>query len=473
MLLLPRTRLNSAPSLKSTLARISIYGDFWLRYLYWGARHCPWFLEPVIIFAFSGMFWVVLGPQRRAVTRNLGVILPGSSPLVNRLRAIRVFWNFAWSLADMAHVRLGDDCITWEVQGRKHLADLEKNERGAILLTAHMGNYDVAAPLFAKRIHRPIHMVRSPDRHTESQEYEKKKREQQVTDNFVIHYNEPGNMLGVTLVQAVISGGIVAIQGDRVLLDVSPMTVPFRGNVEWRVPRGPFALALVAKAPIHPVFVIRMGWHRYRIQAEPAIQLETQCRDRERVLGDAANRWTAVLRNIGQRHWRQWFAFEELFEGARATDGNGAREEQGGDDERLEEVIPAKPGRGMKAVMFWNLMAGGWTSAVVLRRLLEWAVGDWLHVVAALVAWPVIWFVAIVTLTQLSLGVAVVFRKVLRLGEKSCDALTCGMTVLAFGGIAWSEWRSGCPVGCWLGIAGLAAICVGVIYEIISQTRRE
>ena len=112
------------------LRRFSIYGDFWLRYLHWGARHCPWFLEPVFVFGFTVMFWLVLGRTRRAVAGSLGVILPGSSPLMNQLRVFRVFWNFAWTMVDVAHVRHGEDCIRWEVGGMEHLDELEKREPG-------------------------------------------------------------------------------------------------------------------------------------------------------------------------------------------------------------------------------------------------------------------------------------------------------------------------------------------------------
>src|SRR5688572_17424166 len=166
------------------------------------------------------MFWLVLGKARNAVARNLGVLLPGSSPLMNQFRVLRVFWNFAWTMVDVGHVRHGEECIRWEVCGAEHLDELEKRETGAILLTAHMGNYDVAAPLFAQKIHQRIHLVRTPERERESQEFEKDKRDKQASENFVIHYNEPGNMLGVTLAQAIAAGGIVAIQGDCILFEV-------------------------------------------------------------------------------------------------------------------------------------------------------------------------------------------------------------------------------------------------------------
>ncbi len=460
--------------MKQLFQRFSIYGDFWLRYLHWGSRHCPWFLEPMFIFAFAGMFWLMLGRTRCAIARNLAVLLPGSSRTVNQLRVFRVFWNFAWSMADMAKVRAGQKCIRWEVCGTEHLEELEREPSGAILLTAHMGNYDVAAPLFAQRIHRQIHLVRAPEREQKSQEFESAKRGSEVGSHFVIHYNEPGNMLGVTLAQVLATGGIVAVQGDRVLFDVSPVEAPFDERVRWKVPRGPFTLALVGRVPIHPVFIIRMGWRRYRIQAEPVMQLDMQSRDREGVVSAAATRWSGIVRRIARRYWRQWFVFEDLFESVPAASaGAAAPAESGGADPPVDLVIPAGRNRGVAATFFWNLVAGGWTSAVVLRRLLEWGVGDGMKVAMAVLAWPLVWFVAMVAIVQLALGMGLLLQRILRLPGRACDVLSGAILLAVFGATAWSEFRGGCPVGCWLGILGFTAIGAGLVHEAIYQTARE
>lgn len=297
----------------SWLRRFSVYGDFWMRYLHWGARHCPWFMEPVFMGAFTFIFWMLCGSARNAVARNLTVVLPGTSYLGNQFRAFRVFWNFAWTMTDLAHVRNGEDVITWEVSGQSHLLKLQEKEDGAVLLTAHMGSYDVAAPMFAPKFRCRIHMVRAPERMRESQEFQKNKRERQVSEEFVVHYNEPGSMLGVELARAIREGGIVAIQGDRVLFDVSPMRVPFKPGVNWSIPRGPFILATVARTTIHPVFIIRMGYRRYRVHAEAVIDLTAAGGDRNESQMKAAREWNDVLREIVEQHWYQWFVFEDVF----------------------------------------------------------------------------------------------------------------------------------------------------------------
>jgi len=296
------------------LRRFSVYGDFWLRWMHWSTRTGPWFLEPMFMFAASVAFWLACGKARNAVAKNLETILPGSSPWMNQLRALRVFWNFAWTMTDLSHVRHGEDILNWEITGRENLTDLETKDHGAILMTAHMGNYDVAGRIFSHHFKNPIHIVRAPERQKESQEFQQDSFEKRTPESFVVHYNEPGNMLGLELARALNSGAVVAIQGDRVLFDVSPMKITYREGVTWQIPRGPFTLALVVRTTMHPVFILRMGYRRYRVVAYKPIALNVVGRDKEGAQMEAARQWNEVMRGVIEPHWRQWFVFEPVFQ---------------------------------------------------------------------------------------------------------------------------------------------------------------
>lgn len=266
------------------------------------------------MFVFTGLFWMVCGKARNAVATNLRTLIPRSWGWVNQLRAYRVFWNFAWTMTDLSHVRRGEDVIVWEIVGKECLEVLEEKTGGAVLLTAHMGNYDVAAPMFAHYFRRTVHMVRAPERDQKSQNFQSEHRLKSRQGQFVVHYNEPGNMLGIELAGAIAEGGVVAIQGDRILFDVSPMKVGFKEGVEWQVPQGPFLLALVSKVEIHPVFIIRMGYRRYRVMAKEAIGVKVVGRDKQGAMRVAAQAWSETIRPVMEKHWMQWFVFEPVFE---------------------------------------------------------------------------------------------------------------------------------------------------------------
>jgi lauroyl/myristoyl acyltransferase len=294
----------------SIFRRFNIHGDFWWRYVMFGARWCPWWLEPLMVFSFTVFFFLVLNTARNCVAANLRVLL-GCGWLSSQLRVFVVFWNYAWTLADEMHVKLGEDVISWEVDGMSHLQELESAQRGAILMTAHMGNYDVAAPVFAPRFKQKVHMVRTPERQKENQEFQHNLRAK--SGAFTVHYNEPGSMLGVELAKCLGEGDVVAIQGDRILFDVSPITVQFDEHRTWQLPRGPFMLALVAGARIHPMFIMRTGYRQYRIQAREPIELDRSREARATAQQIAAQQWSNVLKKVIVQHWSNWFVFERVF----------------------------------------------------------------------------------------------------------------------------------------------------------------
>jgi phosphatidylinositol dimannoside acyltransferase len=301
------------------LRRLDIYGDFWLRLLFAGARVCPWFLEPIMAWTCGTFFFLFLKKARCAIASNLSVIRPGMSRWKYLIDTYRVIMNFGWTLTDLAHVRVGDPVIDWEIQGKEHLDALSHYSTGAVILTAHMGNYDVAAPLFGSCIGRRIHTVRAPERDERTQQYMEKKRVVGPSEWHIVHYNRPGGMLAVELTKLLQEGEFVAIQGDRILFDVSPKPMSFDSKNEWQLPRGPFLLAAIARTPIVPIFIIRIGWRRYRISAGAPFVWTGEPRDKVGAQKAAADWWNRCLQSAVREHWYQWFVFEHAFTSVPST----------------------------------------------------------------------------------------------------------------------------------------------------------
>src|SRR6202011_3594827 len=84
--------------------RFLVHGVFWRHFLRFAALNVPPWIEPLVIAAWS-FFFLLWGPGRRGVMRNLKAIIPGSNALTNLFRCYRVFWNFAWTLSDNARFK--------------------------------------------------------------------------------------------------------------------------------------------------------------------------------------------------------------------------------------------------------------------------------------------------------------------------------------------------------------------------------
>lgn len=291
--------------------RLGVFGDLPTRSLRHSLPLVPSFLEPVLVVGWTTLFFVIARDQRRAVTSNLRAMHPGWGLARGTLGAWRVFLNFAATFADAMRFETGTGGVDWAIDGLDAMEELNSRREGCVVLTAHMGNYDLAAPVFASRFQRTLHTVRAPEREPETQrirELEIRRREQQYP-GFRTHYNTDGSLLGVELARFLSQGDIVAIQGDRVMFDVSPMLVEVEPGLQMRLPKGPLFLARATGSPCYPIFITRDGWRRYRVTVMPELGLPPRRRGDD---AEVSRLWARAVYQIARRNWHQWFVFEPL-----------------------------------------------------------------------------------------------------------------------------------------------------------------
>ena len=299
------------------LSRFSAYSDFWSRFVGLSARWCPFFTESLIIFGYTLLFFAASPKQRRAIRGNLRVLKPAWGPARRFFGSFAVFWEFACTIADAVRAREDAALFTWSLDGAGHFEKLAATRRGSLILTAHMGNYDVAAPFFAAKLGRPFTSVRLPERRPELQAYMDEIRSRQETAHFRIRYNRPGEFLAVDLAHALAAGEIIGLQGDRAPGEVSTVHGVLNGH-EWLLPRGPLVLAMASRAPIFPLFVVRTAWRQYRIVMMPPWvpdREKTGRGDRDAAFNGLLDWWNGVLNDFIPRHWSKWLTFEPAFGG--------------------------------------------------------------------------------------------------------------------------------------------------------------
>ena len=294
------------------MRRFGVFGDFPTRLLRGGLLVAPWFLEPFLIALWTLLFFAMAGEQRRAVRGNLSALLPGSGRIANFLRSYRVFLEFAFTYVDAVRCEKAGGKVDWAIDGVENFKDLAARREGCLIVTAHMGNYDLAAPVFSGEFGRTVHAVRAPERDPDMQKLreEELRRWESRHPGFRTHYNRPGEMLGVELARILAGGDVVAVQADRVMFDVSFVEVGIGGGWLWRLPRGPMVLAQATGAPCFPLFITRDGLRRYRVCVMPELKLP----NRRRGGGDEGLRiWTDTLLAVVRGNWPQWFVFEPVF----------------------------------------------------------------------------------------------------------------------------------------------------------------
>lgn len=292
--------------------RFTIRGVFWRQLLQWATQTVPHFMEPLLLAIWTLFFFVLWGPGRRDVYRNLKVISPPAPALVILARAYRVFWNFACTFTDTMQFNVRRMRVDWIIEGSEHFDELRNLSGGAIILTAHLGNYDIGSYLFAERTGRQLVIVRAAEADPESDQFAKEHR-RQLSESIGIGFTDPSGNIVIGLVQALQRGEVVAIQGDRVLKGTPAVRSQMFGR-SIELPAGPFALAQATRAPIFPMFIARTGRRQYRVIALEPIRSIRRTRDRDADLQFAIDQWAPHLEGIIRRYWFQWFTFFPFFE---------------------------------------------------------------------------------------------------------------------------------------------------------------
>ena len=251
--------------------------------------------------------WRCSARDRAAVQANLSLAL-GAPVLGRSFLARDVFRNFGRYLIEFFSVhRVPQPDV--QVEGYDHLTDAQRPGRGTIVLTAHVGNWEVGAVL----IHRmgfPIAPVALP-------------HDDPKMDRL---FNEQRTRCGITVIpvgahaaryslQHLREGYLLGLLGDQ---DFSGngQTVSFNGR-EVILPRGPALLSLWSQAPIVPTFLIREGDWKFRLCFEQPLWPRAGTVDDASVRG-VVQSYVTVLERYLRRFASQWLLFRPIPE-ARGT----------------------------------------------------------------------------------------------------------------------------------------------------------
>lgn len=291
------------------LGRFHVTGVFWYRFHLFGARVTGPFVGAVILL-FSTFFWVALRRIRSAVASNLGNALGPCGPIERERRIFRTFHNFAWCLTERYENLDGRREFDWEIDGEERWRSVDDAPGGFILLTAHVGNWEVGSMEPAERSTRRVHVVREEETDPRAQEFVRGLLARRG-ERYLTHFATDDPSLGMRLLAALRAGDVVALQGDRPRARGRTIPATLFGR-PFSVPAGVPALARAAGVPVVPVFVLRRGRRRYRLVVREPIRFPVS-ESRAEAEVRFAGRVTDELERAIRAEPHQWFCFRELW----------------------------------------------------------------------------------------------------------------------------------------------------------------
>ena len=293
------------------LGPFRITGVFWYRFHEWGVRILPERGKRVLVYLFSFCFSFILRNIGAAVGGNLEAVLGPTGRRERHRRVFRTLHTFAWCLTER-YERLSTDCrVEVEIDDRPVWEEACAAGTGVVLITGHVGNWEVGSMRPGEAGGPPIHVVREEEMDPRAQEFVGRLLAERMGAGYTTHFAAGNPLLGMALCEALRRGEMVALQGDRPRRQGKRLTLTLFGR-PFEVPAGPMALARRAEVPLLPVFVLREGRLRYRVAFHPPIAVP-RTTNRNADLEAAGRRFLAVLEETIRRHPHQWFCFRRLW----------------------------------------------------------------------------------------------------------------------------------------------------------------
>lgn len=237
----------------------------------------------------------------RAIEFNMTRIFKNDISVIKRMiLAYKVFRNYSYYLIEFFYLSHRDGRFkkfNVEILNREYLNKAIERGKGIILLTIHMGNWEIGG-LYFTSLGIPLHVAYAPD---EADILEKRRsicRNERGIKEIPLIKDRFSSLRALRLLQ---DKGIIAMQGDRLQFDKG-ISLPFFGS-KATFPKGPFQLAATSDATILPVFIVRGKGTDYKIFLEKPLFMS------EDGLEKNISRVISIFEDYIRRFPDQWYTF--------------------------------------------------------------------------------------------------------------------------------------------------------------------
>jgi len=251
---------------------------------------------------FSDVHYLFAYKDRRSVMANLKAIFPDKTDKELKSLRMAMFRNFAKYLVDFLRFeKLNKENLDdyMHIEGVNHVDQALKKGKGVIILSAHIGNWEIGGVGMALAGYS-IGAVALPHRH-------------KAVDDFFNSQREGKGLKVIPVGKAVREclnllkeNKLLALLGDRGFGEKG-MVVDFFGKPTV-LPKGPAAIALKSGAAIVPAFVYRNKDDTCTLRFENAIEFNPSGKRDSDIRALIVN-YKSVIEDAIRNYPDQWFIF--------------------------------------------------------------------------------------------------------------------------------------------------------------------
>lgn len=214
------------------------------------------------------------------------------------------YYVYGQTLIDKVAISAGmRDKFTYEFDGAENLKALLSQKKGGVLISAHIGNFEIAEYFLSDLEHGfNVNLVASDMEHRAIKEYLQSIASKSKV-KFIIIKDDLSHVFEIS--NALSNNEFVCFTGDRYLDGVKYISAPFLGEVAT-FPAGPFSIASRLAIPVVFVYVMKETRRHYHLYARIA---EVKHRDENSLL----TTYVKSVEGMLQKYPLQWFNYYDFW----------------------------------------------------------------------------------------------------------------------------------------------------------------
>lgn len=246
--------------------------------------------------------------------RLYGLLFPKKNAVYHNYCSFRQYQNFTTIHYDRFLATHGRPTI-FQSEGWQKLEAVVQ-QKGAILLMSHLGNWEIAAHLLQQQKTAQKLLLYMGVKEKEGVEGLQKEQLQDSGVKIIAVEKDGGSPFdaveGIRFLQ---DGGLVSMTGDILWRDDQRRReISFLGGTAL-VPEAPYVFALVSGAPIFCFFSFRTGKNSYRFSLADPIYISCEERSkRDLQIQTAAQQYGTLLEQQLLNHPLEWYHFDRFVE---------------------------------------------------------------------------------------------------------------------------------------------------------------
>jgi predicted LPLAT superfamily acyltransferase len=214
------------------------------------------------------------------------------------------YYTFGQTIIDKISISAGmRNKFTYEFDGIDILKKLLAEKKGGILISAHVGNFEIAEHFFGEiDLDFQIHLVTTDLEHSNIKKYLESVT-QKPTVKFIVIKDDLSHIFEINA--ALTNNELVCFTGDRYFEGTKSLSEKILGQ-EAHFPAGPFLIASRLKVPVVFVYVMKEPHLHYHLYAREAT---VKHRDEKALLSE----YIKSVETILQKYPLQWFNYFDFW----------------------------------------------------------------------------------------------------------------------------------------------------------------